>query len=123
MVAPIATGDKPTYDITLTDVPSGGTTTVGIMLADGSSPQAIRRLPRGPGVKRLDVEQRDWTGGRGNENRFALDSTKVYDQKNIWGMTPGQLTPAPLMRFPGGGATGYDTLNVASKRAYQQWIG
>lgn len=109
---PVATGDQPTYDLTLSD----GVSTVGFLAGGerGFAEGALRRLPRGPGAERKRALQRDWSSGRGSE-RFAEDATRFFDSKAVWSMVPGQLLPAPLMRW--------GSIPALSYGGYQQWPG
>lgn len=47
------------------------------------------------------LEQRTWTGGRGNEN-YADDPTRYFDGISLWSLTENKLFPAPLWKFARG---------------------
>src|SRR3990167_7966232 len=102
---PTASGPNPEYHLTLSDVPAGGSTTVGLILQSLAN---LRRLPRGSGVERKNIRQQTWVGGRGAE-LFSRDTTRFADSGALWSMVPFQLTNGPLMRW----STGYrDTLKL-----------
>jgi hypothetical protein len=44
------------------------------------------------------IQQKDWTGGRGNDN-FHDDNTKFYDAKNLWTTTEGVVHPSLRWRI------------------------
>lgn len=82
------------YTVRITD----GTNTVGFITA---SRTGVRRLPRGAGAERKVIRQTTWTGGRGNE-RFATDTTKFFDDGNLWTTVDGQVCNGPLALFADG---------------------
>jgi hypothetical protein len=74
--------------VTLTD----GVNTVGIMTNNRTN---VRRMPRGTGVERKAARQMTWGGGRGLD-RFATDTTRFSDSKNLWTMVSGWAMSGPL---------------------------
>lgn len=44
------------------------------------------------------IQQKDWTGGRGNDN-FHIDNSKFYDAKNLWTLTEGVMHPSLLWKL------------------------
>ena len=98
---------NPTHHISLSD----GIRTYGLILAGG--PRGIQEVPATPSTLKFSgggtkfgdwepgfshIEQRDWTGGRGQEN-FSEDATRFRDSQNCWTMTPERLTPGPQWEF------------------------
>jgi len=94
------TGDS-THDLSLTD----GKRTVGIKLKDGAA--GIVESPATPSTVKINtaqgkygdydpsfanIEQRDWSGGRGLEN-FVDDPSRYYDG-TAWTLTPDVLLSA-----------------------------
>ena len=92
-----------THDIVFSD----GYTRWGAMLDGG--PRGIQEVPQqasslvfNPGQGRYGdgqhglshLEQRDWTGGRAQEN-FVDDGTRFFDSQALWSLTPDILLPAP----------------------------
>ena len=105
---------NPTHDFSLSD----GVQTWGLRLDGG--PDALREEPLTPSTLRFgagvtgfgswepglaQIEQRDWSGGRGAP-RFSPDdadlSRRFYDSMNAWTLTPGILLPAPQWRLARG---------------------
>lgn len=118
------TGAQPSHLVTLTD----GSATVGLMAGTSKkkSVQAIRRLPRGPGVERKAVRQTSWHGGRGNEI-FSRDTTRFFDSSSMWSMVNDQLTLGPLMRFSRGHRNNVaywpgDTISSGVRRKFFRWF-
>jgi hypothetical protein len=101
---------NPTHDFSLSD----GVQTWGLRLDGG--PEALHEEPLTPSTLRfgggasafgawepgmVQIEQRDWSGGRGAQ-RFSADdaesSRRFFDSQNAWTLTPGMLLPAPQWR-------------------------
>ncbi|MEX1247552.1 MAG: hypothetical protein WEA61_03655 [Anaerolineales bacterium] len=104
---------NPSHDLSLSD----GVQTWGLRLNGG--PEALREQPLTPSTLRFDspagfgawepgmaqIEQRDWSGGRGLERFVAEDpaaARRFYDSMNAWTLTPGKLLPAPQWRLARG---------------------
>jgi hypothetical protein len=104
---------NPTHDLSLSD----GVQTWGMRLDRG--PEALREQPLTPSTLRFDppgnfgawepgiaqIEQRDWSGGRGSDRFVAEDSTsarRFFDSMNAWTLIPGFLLPAPQWRLARG---------------------
>jgi hypothetical protein len=105
---------NPSHEISLSD----GVQTWGLHLDGG--PEALREEPLTPSTLRFNggvssfgawepgmaqIEQRDWSGGRGLE-RFSAEnkdsSNRFYDSQNAWTLTPGKLLPGPQLKFARG---------------------
>lgn len=104
---------NPAYDAVLTD----GVRSYGLRI----DPPDIREVPQTPSTLRFTggggkfgdwepgmthLEQRTWTGGRGQEN-FDEDNTRFFDGRNLWTLTPNRLISGPLLGLSSG--TGIDT--------------
>ncbi len=105
---------NPTHDFSLSD----GVQTWGLRLDAG--PESLREEPLTPSTLRFSsnssafgswepgmaqIEQRDWSGGRGAAQFSADDaesSRRFYDSMNAWTLTPGALLPAPQWRLAQG---------------------
>ncbi len=105
---------NPSHEISLSD----GVQTWGLRLDGG--PEALREAPLTPSTLRFNsgvtgfgewepgmaqIEQRDWSGGRGLETFSAEDAASVnrfYDSMNAWTLTPGKLMPGPQYRLAQG---------------------
>lgn len=105
---------NPTHDFGLSD----GVQTWGMRLDGGA--EAIKEEPLTPSTLRLSggisgfgswepgmaqIEQRDWSGGRGAQRFSAQDAEsarRFYDSMNAWTLTPGILLPAPQWRLARG---------------------
>lgn len=92
-----------THNITFSD----GYQTWGALLDGG--PRGIQEVPQTPSTLLFTngggrygdneaglshLEQRDWTGGRGQEN-FGDDNSRYFDGQALWSLTPDMLLPAP----------------------------
>jgi hypothetical protein len=105
---------NPSHDFSLSD----GVQTWGLRLDAG--PESLREEPLTPSTLRfvggnsafgawepgmVQIEQRDWSGGRGAQ-RFsaedALSSRRFYDSMHAWTLTPGMLLPAPQWKLARG---------------------
>jgi len=111
MTAKVYPGSKQAdYHIVLSD----GVRAYGLSLADG--PRAVQEIPMTPSTVHFSgggskfgdwepgmshIEQRTWEGGRGQDS-FVDDSTRYFDSKNAWTLTPGKLFPAPAWKFANG---------------------
>jgi len=105
------TAKNPTHAITLSD----GTYTYGFELADlpqraiqdnTATPSTLVVTGGGNKYGNGDpsfshIEQRDWTGGRGQED-FQDDATRFYDNNNCWTGTSNLLMPSMAWRFSKG---------------------
>lgn len=60
------------------------------------------------------IEQRDWTGGRGQED-FYTDESRYFDAKMAWTMSPGRLGPVPAWMFAEIMKLGYTNLPGAMR--------
>lgn len=105
---------NPSHEISLSD----GVQTWGLRLDGG--PEALSEAPLTPSTLRFNsgvtgfgewepgmaqIEQRDWSGGRGLETFSAEDPASVnrfYDSMNAWTLTPGKLMPGPQLRLAQG---------------------
>ena len=105
---------NPTHDFSLSD----GVQTWGLRLDGGA--EAIKEEPLTPSTLRFSggvsgfgswepgmaqIEQRDWSGGRGAAYFSAEDaqsSRRFYDSMNAWTLTPGVLLPAPQWKLARG---------------------
>ena len=105
---------NPTHDFSLSD----GVQTWGLRLDGGAD--ALREEPLTPSTLRFNsgvtgfgswepglaqIEQRDWSGGRGATRFSAEDAEsarRFYDSLNAWTLTPGVLLPAPQWRLARG---------------------
>lgn len=65
------------------------------------------------------IEQRDWTGGRGQEE-FWSDETRFFDSRYAWTMSPNRLGPVPAAGFAEVMAWGFNSL-PGSNRAGNGW--
>ena len=107
-------GTNPTHDFSLSD----GVQTWGLRLDKGAD--SIKEEPLTPSALRFSggvsgfgswepglaqIEQRDWSGGRGSL-RFSADDAesarRFYDSMNAWTLTPGFVLPAPQWRLARG---------------------
>ncbi len=119
-----------THDITFSD----GFETFGAMLDGG--PRGIQEAPQTPstlvfsggGTRYGDnesglshLEQRDWTGGRGQEN-FSDDNSRFFDSQQMWTLTPDQLMPAPQWKLPSAGYAPGER-NLPGSVSWQRLIG
>ena len=104
---------RPTHHISLSD----GVRRYGLRLEDG--PRSVQEIPQTPstvhfsggGTKFGDwepgmshIEQRTWEGGRGLAD-FVEDSTRFFDSKLAWTLTPGKVFPVPRWKFANGHRT------------------
>lgn len=105
---------NPSHEISLSD----GVQTWGLRLDGGA--EALREAPITPSTLRFNngvtgfgewepgmaqIEQRDWSGGRGLDRFSAEDAAsanRYYDGMNAWTMTPGKLLPAPQWKLAQG---------------------
>ncbi len=102
-----------THDISLFD----GNEKWGLRLKGGA--KGVQEVPSVPSTIRASqgggkfgdwepgfshIEQRDWSGGRGQED-FAEDASKFYDSKECWTLTPGFIMPAPNWYVVGAGVS------------------
>lgn len=100
-----------THNITFSD----GYQTWGALLDGG--PRGIQEVPQTPSTLLFTngggrygdneaglshLEQRDWTGGRGQEN-FGDDNSRYFDGQALWSLTPDMLLPAPQWKLPTNG--------------------
>jgi hypothetical protein len=100
---PTATGERPNYDVTLSD----GISTVGFLLKEGAG--ALQRVPTGKGVERVVVGQSDFRAGRGVMGReaetLAGEFEGFHDSRDLWTMTEGKAAIGPFMRWGSGAAS------------------
>lgn len=102
------TSKNPTHSITVTD----GTLTYGLKLADNPA-RAIQDNTATPSTLVITgggnkygngdpsfshIEQRDWTGGRGQED-FQDDGTRYRDSSSLWTLSNGKLHLGPRWEF------------------------
>src|SRR3989304_9904124 len=105
---------NPSHELSLSD----GVQTWGLRLDGG--PEALREEPLTPSTLRFNngvsnfgawepglaqIEQRDWSGGRGLETFSAADADsakRYYDSQSAWTLTPGKLFPAPQWKLARG---------------------
>jgi hypothetical protein len=117
---------NPTHEISLSD----GVQTWGLRLVGG--PRGIEEKPFGPSILNLSnlnfggdpslsqIEQRDWTGGRGLES-FGDDETGFFDSQNVWTTTRGRIFPTLKTNFAEGIVTGYQA--SANQMDWQSLLG
>jgi hypothetical protein len=101
---------NPSHELSLSD----GVLTWGLRLESG--PEAITERPLTPSTLRMSglsgfgawepglaqIEQRDWSGGRGAE-RFAAETARRYfDSQSLWTLTAGRIHAAPQWRYAEG---------------------
>jgi hypothetical protein len=101
---------NPTHELSLSD----GVVTWGLKLDGGD--EALKETPLTPSTLRLSgvsgfgawepglaqIEQRDWSGGRGAARFSAQSAARFYDSRNAWTLSAGELHAAPLWRFARG---------------------
>ncbi len=105
---------NPSYEVSLSD----GVQTWGLHLDGG--PEALREEPLTPSTLRFSgavsgfgawepglaqIEQSDWSGGRGLERFSAEDkesANRFHDSRNAWTLTPGKLHPGPQLKLARG---------------------
>jgi hypothetical protein len=105
---------NPSHEVSLSD----GVQTWGLHLDGG--PEVLREEPLTPSTLRFNggvssfgawepgmaqIEQRDWSGGRGLERFSAEDkdsTNRFHDSLNAWTLTPGKLLPGPQLKFARG---------------------
>jgi hypothetical protein len=100
----------PTHELSLSD----GVVTWGLKLDGGA--EGLKETPLTPSALRLSgvsgfgawepslaqIEQRDWSGGRGAARFSAQTAARFYDSRAAWTMSPGVLHAAPQWRFAQG---------------------
>lgn len=100
---------QPTHHISFSD----GVETWGAILEDGargiteqpvqaSSLVQVTRASRYGSGEPGQIEQRNWTGGRGQENFFDDDS-RFYDGQNLWTLSDELLLNGPQWNMPTAG--------------------
>jgi hypothetical protein len=101
---------NPSHELSLSD----GVLTWGLRLESG--PEAIVERPLTPSTLRLSgvsgfgawepglaqIEQRDWSGGRGAERLAAETARSYFDGQNAWTLSPGRVHAAPQWSYARG---------------------
>jgi hypothetical protein len=105
---------NPSHEFSLSD----GVQTWGLRLDGG--PEAVREAPLTPSTLRFNngvtgfgdwepgmaqIEQRDWSGGRGLETFSTEDlesAKRFHDSMNAWTVTPGKVMPVPQWKLATG---------------------
>jgi hypothetical protein len=99
---------NPSHELSLSD----GVLTWGLRLESG--PEAIVERPLTPSSLRLSgvsgfgawepglaqIEQRDWSGGRGAERLAAETARSYFDGQNAWTLSPGRVHAPPCSACP-----------------------
>ncbi|UYN90160.1 MAG: hypothetical protein KIT08_02720 [Anaerolineales bacterium] len=101
---------NPSHELSLSD----GVLTWGLRLEGGA--EGIKESVLTPSGLRLNwvsgfgawepglaqIEQRDWSGGRGAPRFSTQSARRFYDSQDAWTLTPGRIHAAPQWRYASG---------------------